>query len=150
MSKTIAIDFDGVIHSYHEGWRDGSIYGYPIDGAFEAIQKIIEDGNSVVIISTRSPFQIKRWLTPWVMASEFEARGLGDPTDYCFTRFGFTLQIVPFWKKFWNKKNVVGITRRKLPAFCYIDDRAVYFRGYWDDISYDLDKFKTWQEKKNE
>lgn len=37
MKKSIAIDFDGVIHDYNNGWQNGKIYGKPIEGAFEGI-----------------------------------------------------------------------------------------------------------------
>lgn len=46
--KNCAIDFDGVIHSYHKGWYDGSIYGYVIPGAKEAIDKLKNDYNIII------------------------------------------------------------------------------------------------------
>lgn len=128
--KTVAIDFDGVIHKYSKGWQDGSIYDEPTSGAFEYIASLMKDGNAVFILSTRSPRQIRKWLMDYIMVSEYEAEGLGgDPTNWKYTRYGFTAEVIPFWKKFWNKKNVLGITKRKLPAIAYIDDRAVKFEG---------------------
>ena len=53
MAKTIAVDFDGVSHSYHAGWHDGSIYGWPIEGAFANLSKILKEGYEIVIFTTR-------------------------------------------------------------------------------------------------
>jgi hypothetical protein len=129
--KTVAIDFDGVIHKYGKGWQDGSIYDEVNEGAFEYIQKLMRDGYAVFIFSTRSSRQIKQWLIPYVMVSEYEAEGMGnDPTLWKYTRYGFTVEKIPFWTKFWNKRNVLGITKRKLPAVAYIDDRAVRFLDF--------------------
>ena len=38
--KQIAIDFDGVIHTFDKGWYDGTCYGKPIEGSLEAIKKL--------------------------------------------------------------------------------------------------------------
>jgi hypothetical protein len=59
--KTIAVDFDGVIHQY-DGWRDGSIYGEPIAGSFDAMMKMIHNGFNVVVFSARPADQIRPWL----------------------------------------------------------------------------------------
>lgn len=127
MPKTIAIDFDGVIHKYSQGYKDGSIYDEPIDGAFETIKTLMENGYSVYILSTRSPRQIKRWLDKQLWFWDSFA-----PDDKHYL-FGYDSRIIPFWKKFWNKEKVLGITNRKLPAVVYIDDRALKFES-WNKI----------------
>ena len=35
--KTIAIDFDGVIHDASNGWGDGTCYGSPLPGSIDSI-----------------------------------------------------------------------------------------------------------------
>ena len=148
--KTIAIDFDGVIHAYSKGWQDGSIYDKPIEGIFEFIGQLFKNGYSVYIHSTRNSSQIKNWLQWYIMVTEYDVEGLGgDPTIYKYTRYGYTCQKIPFWVKFWNKKNVLGISRRKLPAQIYIDDRAYKFDAINlqnGQIIPDIENFKTWQE----
>lgn len=128
--KTIAIDFDGVIHKYSRGYLDGQIYDEPIEGAFEFIQWCIENYYSVFIFSTRSPRQIKKWI---------EERTSSDRVWH----YKFKPVVIPFWKKFWNERSSkpsgikpvkVGITKRKLPAIIYIDDRACKFNGDWEEI----------------
>ncbi len=145
MAQTIAIDFDGVIHAYSKGWQDGKCYDGPIPGAFEAIRKLMET-HTVFIFSTRKPSQIKEWLLQHIMDNEF---GDGpDPSDWSWPKYGFTCKVIPFWVKFWNKKNVLGITKRKLPAMCYIDDRALSFQGDWNKTVVDVFTFKTYQDRK--
>lgn len=38
--KTVAIDFDGVLHVFDRGWQGGEIYGELIDGAWCAIASL--------------------------------------------------------------------------------------------------------------
>lgn len=148
MAKTIAIDFDGVIHQYSKGWQRGQCYDPPVNGVFESIQHLMKKGYSVFIFSTRKPKQIKRWMKEWAYDSDYIVNGMGgDPNDYSYPKFNFTVEIIPFWKKFWNKSNVVGITRRKLPAIVYIDDRAMKFNGDWLEVINAIPYFKTYQDR---
>jgi len=145
--KTIAIDFDGVIHAYSKGWQDGSCYDVPITGVFEAIDNLFATGYNVFILSTRNSRQIKRWIKEHAYDSDYTYNGMGgDPDDFRYPKYSFTVEVIPFWKKFWNKKNVLGITRRKLPAHCYVDDRAVRFDGNWETAQNNIQFFRTWQQ----
>lgn len=109
--KTIAVDFDGVIHTYSKGWHDGSTYDEPVTGSFDGLLKLMEDC-AVYIFSTRSPEQIQNWLAE--------------------NQFPLPTQIVREMG-FWNTRGVLGISQLKLPAVSYIDDRAVLFTT-WKNV----------------
>ena len=49
----IAVDFDGVIHGYSEGWKDGSIYDEPMPGCKNALD-ILAKKYYILIWSTRN------------------------------------------------------------------------------------------------
>ncbi len=59
--QTLAIDFDGVIHPYHPGWLDEGRYGEPIEGAKEALEKLLEKYN-VVIFTCRPSLGVYVWM----------------------------------------------------------------------------------------
>lgn len=150
---TIAIDFDGVIHKYSKGWQDGSIYDEPIEGAFKMINYFMSQGYTVFVFSTRSTWQIKGWLKRYTNPLKYMS-GADFVDQYMpMTNYDEEIikaeyanldqlqcksQIIPFWVKFWNKKNVLGITKRKLPALIYIDDRALRFES-WDQVKEDTE-----------
>ena len=51
--KVIAIDFDGVIHSYKSGWQGASVANDPpVDGMAEAIAELRRE-YQVVVVSSR-------------------------------------------------------------------------------------------------
>lgn len=105
MKKTIAIDFDGVIHKYSKGWHDGTAYDVPMDGAIEGIKKLME--KYIVYVHTARPAQdVQHWF--------------GVHTD-------LGTEIIREDVKFYTNEHLVGISNRKLPAIYYIDDRALYF-----------------------
>lgn len=137
--KTIAIDFDGVIHKYSRGWADGTIYDEANNDILKLMSQLMDEGYAVYILSTRSPWQIARWINkqyPWFgdMAYDLEY-------DRYFDRGGREVKVVPFWKKFWDTNKYLGVTRRKLPAIAYIDDRAIRFTGDINKLVEDLEKF---------
>ncbi len=120
--KTIAIDFDGVIHAYSQGWGDGSCYDKPMDGAIESLKLLMED-YCVFILSTRDENQIIAWLgkyAPEIAAGPIEAE-----------------------EKFWNRRGILGVTNRKLPAMAYIDDRACLFTDWKTTMKWRHD-FAVW------
>lgn len=52
--KTIAIDFDGVIHKYSKGWYDGTIYDTPVLGVQSTLSRIKKAGFHILIYTTRA------------------------------------------------------------------------------------------------
>ena len=51
--KTIALDFDGVLHSYTSGWTGWTPLDMPVPGAQDFVLDLLELGYSVVIYSAR-------------------------------------------------------------------------------------------------
>jgi 5'(3')-deoxyribonucleotidase len=106
--KTLAIDFDGVIHKYSKGWADGTIYDGPMDGAMDSLDELMMTYN-VFILSTRSTDQIVEWFHvhfPYIPCRNINGGG-----------------------PFWNTAGIIGVTNEKYAAEIYIDDRALRF---WD------------------
>jgi hypothetical protein len=110
-AQTIAVDFDGVIHTYDKGWQDGTIYGDFMPGAVEGLTRLMQR-YAVFIHTTRKPRQVARWIE--------DRSGHGIECTTHVPRSGF-----------WNERGYLLVTRRKLPAVAYIDDRAVRFKN-WD------------------
>jgi adenylylsulfate kinase len=61
--KTIALDFDGVIHKYSKGFRGlENAYDPPLEGTEESIKKLYEQGYTLKILSSRPKEVIYPWL----------------------------------------------------------------------------------------
>jgi phosphoglycolate phosphatase-like HAD superfamily hydrolase len=61
--KTIAIDFDGVIHLYSNGFQGlDNVYDPPTPGARVALEQLKTLGYRLIIVSSRPVEPIKRWL----------------------------------------------------------------------------------------
>jgi len=113
--QTVAVDFDGVLHSYERGWADGTIYGDWKPGAVAALTQLMQR-YAVFVHTTRDAKQVARWIEQ-KSGYAFE----------CTTR-------VPR-SGFWNEQGVVLVTDRKLAAIAYIDDRAVRFTNWPDALT---------------
>lgn len=120
--KTVAVDFDGVIHAYSQGWKDGSCYDVPMLGAEYGLKALL-DRYSVFILSTRNSAQIVAWFAKCMPA--------------------ISVCAIPDDLVFWNSSAVIGVTNRKLPARVYIDDRAYQFRS-WATVVGDAPVLKDW------
>lgn len=59
-ARTIALDFDGVLHRY-QGYRDGHI-DVPIRGARRAVELLMSRHVTVVVFTTRDPVVVRDWL----------------------------------------------------------------------------------------
>ena len=51
----LAIDFDGVVHTFDKGWHDGTCYGEPIEGALDAIKSLSSDWNIIIFSAKVRP-----------------------------------------------------------------------------------------------
>ena len=49
--NNLAIDFDGVIHTFDKGYHDGTCYGKPIKGSLEAIKKLSKNFKIIIFSS---------------------------------------------------------------------------------------------------
>lgn len=110
--KTIAVDFDGVIHKYNEVWHDGTIYDDPIPGALVGV-KMLQKTYAVFVFTTRNTGDVALWLCE---------HGIDAVSDHRISE-----------RLFWNNQELVLVTNRKLPAVAYIDDRAVRFTN-WAEV----------------
>lgn len=107
---TVAVDFDGVIHSYESPWVAAHVIpDAPVPGAIEWLFRTIQQFD-VAILTTRGKTWRGRWaVRRWLKRHAGEglwyespvARGLEDVT----------------------------VTATKIAALIYLDDRAVRFDG---------------------
>jgi hypothetical protein len=141
---TVCVDFDGVIHSYASGWKGlTKIPDPPVDGAIDALFRLLDAGFEVAIYSSRSNSFLGRramqrwleraiadhWLKGGSLPSGVEAECWGDAAGVA-KRFA--------WPRF------------KPAALYTIDDRAVTFNGNWSDPAYQAETiraFRPWNKQ---
>jgi hypothetical protein len=103
--KTVAVDFDGVIHSYTSGWQGADVIpDPPIEGAIEFLNEVIEEFTLVIFTTRAGDEEARRAIMAWLMEHGF-------------------------------KGEYVEITNVKGPAIFYLDDRAWRFRGRFPTLS---------------
>ncbi|HUU87889.1 MAG TPA: hypothetical protein VMX17_09060 [Candidatus Glassbacteria bacterium] len=115
----VAIDFDGVIHSYKSGWLGFDVLvDPPVDGAIKFLKTVLEHFR-VSIMSTRAA----------------EPEGIEAIKNY-LKKYGMTDEEV-------DKINVTSI---KIHAKIYIDDRGYQFNGTFPTVEY-LRSFLPWYKR---
>jgi hypothetical protein len=106
--NNLAIDFDGVIHTYDKGWHDGTCYGKPIPGALRSIRQLSKKYKIIIYTAKAKP-------------------------DRPLVNGKTGIELVEDWlKKYKFYKYISKITAEKPRAFLYIDDNAYRFVN-WDD-----------------
>lgn len=133
--RILAIDFDGVIHSYTSGWRGLDVIpDGPVPGAMEAIAEYRRYFNVVIITSRfKEPngfLAVGEWLQRYGLPM-VQQKVVTD-----VTRFD--------WDQFPEGKIILSGVRP--PAFVTIDDRGWTFAGTFPSVD-ELAAFKTWQQQ---
>lgn len=119
-NATIAVDFDGVIHSYTSGWKGYEVIpDIPVPGAIVWLVSLMQSFSRVVIVSSRAATvegvqAIREWLNFYASAEQQAAL------------------------------ENLEITHGKVPAKVYIDDRAFRFEGIFPTIQ-ELAEFEPWK-----
>lgn len=114
---TIAVDFDGVIHSYTSGWQGAHIIpDPPVAGAIDFLEYLTHDGTAanVVIFSSRARtwrgrLAIRAWLR----------QHSGNSWNECTGSRGI---------------ESIKVVAMKPAAAVYLDDRAVRFEGQFPEL----------------
>lgn len=127
VARTVAVDFDGVIHPYTKGWTGSEPDDEPpTPGAVEFLEQLLADGYDVVIFSTRADHPLGRLgILNW----------LGNYAPNVYKHLGG-----------WEGKTLL-VTHEKPAAVAYVDDRAVVFRpaeGHgWTEAREAIDKLAS-------
>ena len=115
-SNTIAIDFDGVIHSFELGFYNGTIYGTPIEGSIEAIKKIAKK-YTIIIYTAKAK------------------------KDRPLINGKTGTELVWEWLREYQLDSYIKeVTAEKPRCVCYIDDKAIQFIN-WNQALTDLSNF---------
>ena len=105
--NNLAIDFDGVIHTFDKGYHDGTCYGEPIEGTKEALELLSKKYTLIVFTA-----KVKQ--------------------DRPLVNGKTGMQLVSHWLQKHNLlKYISKITCEKPRAKYYIDDKGVHFTS-WD------------------
>ena len=71
--KTIAIDFDGVIHRYSKGFQGlYNAYDTPTEGTEDALKTLKNEGYRLIIVSSRPVEAINKWLKEYKLEKYFD------------------------------------------------------------------------------
>lgn len=60
--ETLAVDFDGVIHAYSDGWNGGACYDIPMEGCADALVSLAEgrEDDQLPVRDDHAP--VREWL----------------------------------------------------------------------------------------
>lgn len=122
--RTIAVDFDGVIHSYTSPWISAEVIpDPPVPGALEWLHEVLQSFD-VNVFTTRAEtpegrVAIKRWFQQHA-SERYETTSSTRGLDS------------------------LGVTFHKLPAIVFIDDRAYRFTGSNFPSVQELHDMKPW------
>lgn len=101
--NNIAVDFDGVIHTFDKGFHDGTCYGDPIKGAKESLEALSKTYKIIVFTAKARPDR------PLVMGKT-------------------GLDLVWEWLRDHDMDQYVAeVTHEKPRAEYYIDDKGIRF-----------------------
>lgn len=121
--RTVAIDFDGVIHKHVSKWTvPEEIHDGPVDGALDFIERVLEEFNVVIFSARASDALAERAMSNWLCRHWLVA--------------GKDLDVLAR----------VEITSQKPHAFIYIDDRGWHFEGTFPTME-ELRSFESWTKK---
>jgi hypothetical protein len=120
--KAIAVDFDGVINSFKNGWKGPTETDEPVLSAAESIATLFHRGYKIIIFSTRASTEEGVKTIREYLLKHTEDPGLVEKIE---------------------------ITDKKPIAHVYIDDRAIPFVGDWAETLKQIDEFKPWTERDN-
>tara|TARA_R110000744_G_scaffold33311_4_gene77707 strand:- start:582 stop:965 length:384 start_codon:yes stop_codon:yes gene_type:complete len=113
--KTLALDFDGVIHADIKGFHDGTIYGTPIDGTRDALIKLSKSFKLVIYSCKSNP---SRPLVNGKTGTE----------------------LIWNWLKKWELEHYIDdVVVNKPNALIYIDDKGLKFNS-WNQIMRDMNE----------
>lgn len=124
--KTLALDFDGVIHSYVSGWKHAGVCeDPPVPGAMAALQEYVKK-YTVCIFSSRSADMdgieaMKRYIRLNLVDEFGDSVGL-----HIFSKLKFPMD--------------------KPPTHLTIDDRGFQFNGEFPTVEY-IEEFKPWNKR---
>jgi hypothetical protein len=111
-ANNLCIDFDGVIHSYHLGFHDGTIYGHPIEGSLEAVRELSKKYRIVIFTAKAKPDR------PLINGKSGK-------------------ELVWDWlRKYAIDDCVAEVTSEKPRGFLYIDDNGYRFENWVDTLKY--------------
>jgi len=124
----IGVDFDGVLHSYAQGFTGAcDLPGDPVPGAREWVESMLAAGHEVIVFSCRA--------RTVAQASEDDPGSTWDPGGREAMREWLARHGFP----------ALPITGTKPAASVYLDDRALSFRGSWPSLD-KLARFRPWQQ----
>jgi len=110
--KNIAIDFDGVIHTFDKGFHDGTCYGAPIDGSLLAIKELSKKFNIIIFTAKAKP---SRPLVQGKTGTEL---------------------VIEWLTKHDVMQYVQEVTAEKPRAQLYIDDKGYHFKNWQSTLKY--------------
>jgi len=108
----LAIDFDGVIHTFDKGYFDGTCYGSPIPGSLEALKMLSKKFRIIIFTAKAKP-------------------------DRPLVNGKTGTEIVREWlEKHGVSECVHEITSEKPRALLYVDDNGYRFENWEDTLAF--------------
>jgi hypothetical protein len=133
----LCVDFDGVIHSYTNGWKGACVIpDPPVPGALRWLWKATEWFDVHIYSSRTKDEHGREAMLAWMVDKSREEFGEGHPMSE------IRGDLSP------EHQYPITFSHEKPAAFLTIDDRAVCFHGDWNELEpSELLSFKPWNKK---